>query len=56
MCYGNGGTKLVTSRVWYSGDRGSAAVAGDLGVGGLAMGRVGVASGGVVIKTVMMRQ
>ena len=26
-------------------DRGSAAVAGDLGVGGLAMGRVGVASG-----------
>ena len=26
-------------------DRGSAAVAGDLGVGGLAMGRFGVASG-----------
>jgi len=41
-------------------DRGSAAVAGDLGVGGLAMGpsdALGVASGpgGIVIKTMMMQ-
>ena len=38
--------RIVTPRRGDRGvDRGSAAVAGDLGVGGLAMGRFGVASG-----------